>query len=59
MNNIYFGIIIGLFLYFAGQRFFVVAVKAWNQRKEDEVKKKEENMRIMIDKVLKEVNKKK
>ena len=33
MNSLIFGIIIGLFLYFAGERFIKVAIKAFKERK--------------------------
>lgn len=33
MNSLFFGIVIGLFLYFAGERFIKVALKAFRERK--------------------------
>ena len=39
MNGVYFGIIIGLFLYFAGERFIKVAIRALKDRKENNEKK--------------------
>jgi len=39
MNNFTFGIIIGLFLYFAGERFIKVAIRALKERKENNEKR--------------------
>ena len=39
MNSLYFGIVIGLFLYFAGERFIKVAIKALKERKENNEKR--------------------
>jgi len=55
MNNLYTGIIIGLFLYFAGERFVKVAIKAWKQRKVDMLKNKEEEMEEIVEKVAKKI----
>ena len=35
MNNVYFGIFIGVFLCLAGQRFLVVMIKMLKERKKD------------------------
>ena len=35
MNSVYFGIVIGVFLCLAGQRFFKMATKALKERKID------------------------
>ena len=39
MNSLFFGIVIGLFLYFAGERFIKVALKALRERKENNEKR--------------------
>jgi len=59
MNNLLFGIVIGLFLYFAGSRFLIVAMGALKERKIKEAEKIEETMKMMIDKVMGEMKEKK
>ena len=39
MNSLIFGIVIGLFLYFAGERFIKVAFRALKERKENNEKR--------------------
>lgn len=58
MNSIWIGIIIGLFLYFAGERFVKVAVRAFKQRKDDAIKGEAKKMQEMIDKAMEEYNNK-
>jgi len=57
MNNLLFGIVIGNFTYFAGERFLKFLLKALKVRRENEAKKVEETMKMMIDKVMGEVQK--
>lgn len=59
MNNVYFGIIIGIFLYFAGSRLLVVAINAWRERRNDAERKAEENTQMIIDRVVTKIQKKK
>ena len=33
MNNVYFGVFIGIFLYFGGERFIKMLIKALKERK--------------------------
>lgn len=39
MNSLIFGIVIGLFLYFSGERFIKVALRALKERKENNEKR--------------------
>ena len=52
MNNVYLGILIGLFLYFGGQRFFVWLVETLKERKVKDLRKTEEALQKMVDKVF-------
>ena len=53
MNNLFLGIVIGNFTYFAGERFLKFTLKALRERRENETKKAEEIMEMMIDKAIK------
>ena len=50
MNNVYFGIVIGLFLYFAGERFIKVAIRALRERKENNDKRLVEIVKEIVNK---------
>lgn len=50
MDTLLFGIVIGMFLFFSGQRFFVWLVKTLKERKVNELKRMEEMLQEMIDK---------
>lgn len=50
MSSFYFGVFIGIFLCFAGQRFIAWLVKAIKERKTKELKRTEEVLQQMIDK---------
>ena len=52
MNSLYFGILIGGFLYFGGQRFIVWLVATLRERKTKDLKNTEETLQKMIDKVF-------
>jgi len=58
MNSLIFGIVIGIFLYFAGSRFFVWTVRVYRERKADAIKNAEENVQIMIDKAVDKIKNK-
>ena len=50
MNSLFFGIVIGLFLYFAGERFIKVALKALRERKENNEKRLVEIVNKIVNK---------
>lgn len=58
MNNVYFGIVIGIFLCFAVQRFLVFAKNALQDRKVNEIKKAEETVKMIVDRVTEKIQKK-
>lgn len=51
MNNVYFGIVIGLFLYFAGERFIKIAIRALKERKETNKKELVEIVNQIVNKI--------
>ena len=50
MNSVYFGIVIGLFLYFAGERFIKVAIRALKERRETNDKRLVEMVKEIVNK---------
>ena len=50
MNSLFFGIVIGLFLYFAGERFIKVALRALRERKENNEKRLVEIVNKIVNK---------
>lgn len=52
MNNVYFGIVIGLLLYFSGERFLKFVTKALKERREAETKRAEKNLVMIVEKII-------
>jgi len=52
MTNYLFGLGTGLFLYWAGGLFLKFAIKALKERKENETKKAEENLVMIVKKII-------
>ena len=48
MNSLVFGIVIGIFLYFAGERFLRVLVKALKERRENN----DQKLRRIVDEIV-------
>lgn len=52
MFNYIFGIVTGVFLAFGGSKFYIFAKQALKDRRENELKKAEETMELMIDRII-------
>ena len=57
MNSVYFGIFLGIFIGIVGEHILIYVLKKLKERKEGEIRKTEEMMKTMIDKVMGECEK--
>lgn len=54
MNSLYFGIIIGIFLGLAGERFLVFMIRTLRERNAKECLNTKENIRLMVEEIMEE-----
>jgi len=52
MNNVYFGIVLGIIICFGGERLFAYVMKTLKERKEKEAEKAKENLVTIIKTII-------